>query len=127
MTLPAFNYAQPIVDERGYPSKAFQAWMAAVLATLTAQAGPWVPASRNVVTSGGLKGGGSLSDDVAVVLYRVVTGVASLPTTGNAAGDLAYAIDGRKPGEGVGAGTGVPCFWSGSGWFAVTSGAVVTN
>jgi hypothetical protein len=40
--------------------------------------------------------------------------VAALPT--GAAGMVAYASNGRKIGEGAGAGTGVPCYFSNSNW-----------
>ena len=42
-----------------------------------------------------------------------------------AAGSAAYASDGRKAGEGVGAGTGVNVFYDGSNWIAVDTGATV--
>jgi hypothetical protein len=53
--------------------------------------------------------------------------VAALPTTA-ATGSSAWASDGRKPGEGVGAGSGVPVFWNPatSQWFSYLSGALVT-
>lgn len=53
--------------------------------------------------------------------------VAALPATG-AAGQFAWASNGRKPGEGAGSGTGVPVFWNPSTaqWFSYLSGAVVT-
>lgn len=40
-------------------------------------------------------------------------------------GSIAYATNGRKPGEGVGAGTGMPVFWSGSNWYKF-DGTIVT-
>ena len=128
MTLPAFNFAQPIVDANGYATKPFGDWMRAVTTAVNASATPagTVPATRNVVTAGGLHGGGPLSADIGLLLYKVSSSVAALPTLGNANGDLAYALNGRKPGEGAGVGTGVVVFWSGSAWYAVTSGAVVT-
>lgn len=54
--------------------------------------------------------------------------VASLPTTGNATGAIAFATNARKPGEGGGAGTGMPVFWNPatSTWFT-TLGVVVTS
>jgi hypothetical protein len=53
--------------------------------------------------------------------------VAALPTTA-ATGALAYAVNGRKPGEGSGAGTGIVVWYNVTGaWFAVTSGAQVTS
>jgi hypothetical protein len=41
--------------------------------------------------------------------------VANLPST-TTEGQLAYATDGRKVGEGAGAGTGVPVYWSAAQW-----------
>ena len=50
--------------------------------------------------------------------------VANLPASpdGNY---IAYASNGRKAGEGVGAGTGVLCFHDGSNWIAADTGATV--
>lgn len=39
--------------------------------------------------------------------------------------DEAWAIDGRKPGEGVGAGTGVKAWWDGSAWRSQLANAVL--
>ena len=54
--------------------------------------------------------------------------VAALPTTA-ATGAYAYATNGRKPGEGAGAGTGIPVFFnSGTNtWFSYSSALVVTS
>lgn len=56
--------------------------------------------------------------------------VAALPTTTGlktlGKGDMAFATNGRKDGEGAGAGTGVPVFYDGTGWKSVTTGAAVT-
>jgi hypothetical protein len=49
--------------------------------------------------------------------------VASLPT--GSAGDLAYATNGRKNGEGAGLGTGVLVFKDATAWRAVDTGATV--
>ena len=86
-----------------------------------------VPQSTQIIAGGGLQVGGQLSGNVAIALYRVKAAVAALPSAGNAEGDWAYAINGRKPGEGAGAGTGVPCFWSNGAWVAATSGATVAS
>lgn len=49
--------------------------------------------------------------------------VVSLPTTG---GRLAYATNGRKSGEGVGAGTGVLCYRSDNGtWYRASDDTAV--
>ena len=86
-----------------------------------------VPQTTQVVGAGGLRSvGNDLSGNVGVVFYRIITTVALLPTSGNTDGDWAYGVNGRKPGEGAGAGTGVPVFWSHRAWVAVTSGATVT-
>lgn len=50
--------------------------------------------------------------------------VASLPA-GATAGDLAFASNGRKNGEGGGSGTGVLAFYDGTAWRAVDTGATV--
>ncbi|TXH53507.1 MAG: hypothetical protein E6Q97_13100 [Desulfurellales bacterium] len=49
--------------------------------------------------------------------------VAGLPT--GAAGDIAYASNGRKNGEGAGSGTGVLVFKDGTAWRACDTGATV--
>jgi hypothetical protein len=51
--------------------------------------------------------------------------VANLPTAGIGAGQLAYASNGRKNGEGAGAGTGVMVFRDGTAWRACDTGATV--
>ncbi|MFO0610681.1 MAG: hypothetical protein U0324_46395 [Polyangiales bacterium] len=52
-----------------------------------------------------------------------VAAILALPSP--AAGERAFASNGRKPGEGVGAGTGVPCFYDGGGWFSGCDGAAL--
>jgi hypothetical protein len=88
-----------------------------------ALAGAAVPRGTEVVGGGGLQNGGALGGNVAVALYVARTAVASLPTVKVSEGDWAYALDGRKPGEGSGAGTGVPCFWSAGAWVSACDGA----
>jgi hypothetical protein len=51
--------------------------------------------------------------------------VASLPTPGTA-GRVAFATNGRKPGEGAGAGTGVVVSDDGTNWIASGTGLAVT-
>jgi hypothetical protein len=51
--------------------------------------------------------------------------VGSLPSSGTAGG-MAFATNGRKPGEGAGAGTGVQVFYDGSHWISVCSGTTIT-
>jgi hypothetical protein len=76
---------------------------------------------------GGLQYGGPLGGNVGVALYVAYAAVADLPAVaGLSPGDWAYAMDGRKPGEGSGAGTGVPVFLSAGNWVSVCSGAAVT-
>jgi hypothetical protein len=50
--------------------------------------------------------------------------VANLPARA-IEGDLSYASDGRKNGQGPGAGTGVLVFFDGSNWIASDSGQTV--
>lgn len=77
--------------------------------------------------AGGLQKGGPLGGNVALTLYRSIDAAANLPASAISEGDWAYALDGRKPGEGAGAGTGVPVFWSQGGWISACSGAAVTT
>jgi hypothetical protein len=131
---PPFN--TPFLDG-GFVSNAWQFFISALYGALYgegfdkveaahAAAVAAVPRATQVVAGGGLQAGGSLVGNVAVTFYRLTCAVAALPTSGNSEGDWAYALDGRKPGEGTGAGTGVPCFWSNGHWIAATSGAAVT-
>ncbi len=65
-----------------------------------------------------------------VVQYHLgVFTVANLPTVAQistlAAGDMAYASNGRKGAEGSGAGTGVLVYWDGTAWRRVDDGATV--
>jgi len=53
--------------------------------------------------------------------------VATLPTTEVVAGDIAYASNGRKNGEGAGSGTGVLVFRDGTAWRACDTGATVAS
>ena len=129
MTLKTFSPGLPLTGDGGRPTPCFQSWLNGLVGALNSTAAlakTAAPASLNIVANGGLQRGGPLSGDVGVALYRAVKPVAQLPTTGNAPGDWAYAVDGRKPGEAAGQGTGVPVFWSVTAWFAVTSGAQVT-
>jgi hypothetical protein len=84
-----------------------------------------VPQGTIVAAAGGLQMGGELGGNVGIAFYLAVTGVSLLPAHA-AEGDWAYAVDGRKPGEGAGSGTGVPCFWSDAAWISACSGAAVT-
>lgn len=129
MTLKTVSAATPIVGAGGRPSAYFQGWLSGVVDALNAATrltAASAPTSLNIVATGGLQRGGSLQADVGVSLYRVSTTVDQLPALGNAPGDWAYAMNGRKPGETDGQGTGVPVFWSASTWIAVTSGFQVT-
>lgn len=66
---------------------------------------------------------GASRADFSVPVQLPSYAVASLPS--GAAGDLAYATNGRKAGEGGGSGTGVQVFHDGSNWIAVDTGATV--
>ena len=138
-SLPSPNFNNPFVDGRGFLTRWAQGWITGADSRLgqrfdkvdaaNATAGAAVPMTTQVVAGGGLQIGGALGGNVAIALYRAKTTVALLATSGNSEGDWAYALDGRKNGEGAGAGTGLPCFWSivaGVGaWYGPT-GAVVT-
>lgn len=54
--------------------------------------------------------------------------VSALPATA-ATGSFAFASNGRKTGEGSGAGTGLPVYWnpSTSTWFTFSGNVVVTS
>lgn len=52
---------------------------------------------------------------------------ANLPTTGVPEGAYAYCEDGRKDGEGAGAGTGCPVWFYAGTWRTFTTGAEVTT
>lgn len=54
------------------------------------------------------------------------TDVDALPVR-STAGDTMYAQNGRKNGEGVGAGTGVLVFFDGTNWIACDSGQTVSD
>ena len=69
-----------------------------------------------LTASGGVSIGGGY---LALPSYTV----ASLPTAPN--GALAYASNGRKPGEAAGAGTGVMVWVSGYRWLSSLSGTLV--
>ena len=133
-------FSQPLTDRDGLMARVWQAWFAAMfnrsggatdkIEAAHAAALAAVPQTTEVVAGSGLHAGGALGGNIAVALYRRIGTAASFPTKGNSPGDLCYALDGRKPGEGAGAGTGVPCFWTPGAvvgtWIAVTSGVAVT-
>jgi hypothetical protein len=52
--------------------------------------------------------------------------VSTLPSSPSA-GSIAYATDGRKVGEGAGAGTGVPCYYSNGNWRRYSDDTVVAS
>jgi hypothetical protein len=136
-SLPSPNFNSAFVDGRGFLTRWAAAWISGADSRLGRRAdkvdaagvmaAAAVPRTTQVVAGGGLQVGGALNGNVALALYRVKTTVALLPASGNSEGDWAYALDGRKGGEGAGAGTGTPCFWSTpagvGGWF--TPGGVV--
>jgi len=133
--VPQLNFRLPLVDAGGLATPRFQQWAVSIHArtggsvdkveAASATAAAAVPQTTQVVAGGGLQVGGALAGNVGLALYAAVTTVADLPATGMAEGDFAYALDGRKTGEGVGAGTGVPVWWSNGAWVAIDSGAAV--
>ncbi len=134
--VPPPTWGQPIVDGKGRVEGWFRNFLHSMwirsgaqtdkvdLAATAAIAA--VPQTTEVVGGGGLQGGGPLAQNAGIALYHGRVDVASLPTANISIGDWAYALDGRKPGESGGAGTGVPVFWSTGAWISVCSGAAVT-
>ncbi len=135
--VPAPPFKEPLTDEAGRLSRAWQGFFLALYARSGGSADKIdaahtaaiaaVPRSAQIVAVGGLHVGGDLSGNVALAFYRAVATVAALPTAGVGDGDWAYAVDGRKVGEGPGAGSGVPVWRSAGQWFAVDSGAAVAT
>lgn len=74
------------------------------------------------------KNGVTLAAIAAAFAVPPAYAVADLPATA-AEGQPAFATDGRKPGEGAAAGTGVPVFFNSATntWFSYCSGAVVMS
>lgn len=66
------------------------------------------------IASGGAAAGGNFNRPIR----PAVTTVAGLAAFPGVVGQMAYASDGRKPAEGVGAGTGVPVSFDGTAWRA---------
>jgi len=127
-------FSQPVLDG-GFLSRAWQNWVSAVQTALGGRsdkvaaaydaAMSAAPATAEVVAGAGLQGGGQVGPNVGISLYAAVTAVATLPATANA-GDWAYATNGRKPGEGSGAGTGAPVVWSNGAWVSAFNGTTIT-
>lgn len=127
MTLARFSAAQPITGPSGRASVYLLGWLSELVSAVNASTTPVNDPAHSgcaVIAAGGLQGGGGLDADVGIALYRTVSSVAQLPSAGNRPGDWAYALDGRKPGEIAGAGTGVPVFWSHTTWFSVCGAPV---
>lgn len=132
--VPQPDFGLPFVDGAGRLSRWAKAWMQAAsklldgattpLATTHALASSAVPQGTEVVAAGGLQHGGALGGNVGVALYVVFDAVAGLPASAGL-GDWAYALDGRKNGEGSGSGSGTPCWWDGTAWIAPDTGAAV--
>lgn len=70
----------------------------------------------------GISGGGTILTLLPLMLQVTV---ANLPAAASNTGAFAYATNGRKNGEGVGAGTGVPVFSDGTAWRAFDTSATV--
>jgi len=63
---------------------------------------------------------------VTVVITRSVGTVAELLAVTGFEGQTAYATNGRKTGEGGGAGTGIPCYYSNATWRRYYDDAQIT-
>jgi hypothetical protein len=133
--LPAPPFSTPFLTGQTI-SRVWQSWLLALWNRVGGQAdkvesaltvaNAAAPSTTQVIASGGLHAGGPIGGNVGLAFYVALTNVASLPTTNVNQGDFAYALDGCKAGESTGHGTGVPVWRSGSSWFAVDSGAVVS-
>jgi hypothetical protein len=78
----------------------------------------WIVLSRN--GSAQLQWSGSAWLPLVLASFTVANLPASPP-----AGSIAYASNGRKTGEGAGAGTGIPCYFSSSNWRRYSDDSVV--
>lgn len=132
--VPTPQFGQPLVNGDGVVTKGWRDFLQGIFNRIggpqdkvdaAAQASDAVIASRLVIAGAGLSGGGELSADITIRLYRVVTTVAALPSTDNQPASWAFATDGRKPGEGAAAGTGCPVIWTNGAWYSAFSGSVV--
>lgn len=63
---------------------------------------------------------------VTVVISRSVGTVAELLAVTGWEGQVAYATNGRKTGEGAAAGTGIPCYFSSATWRRYYDDAQIT-
>jgi hypothetical protein len=134
-SVPFQDFSQPIVDPRtGLATSFFDTLMRALINrtggasdkvdAAHALASAAVPRGTEVVAGGGLQDGGRLGGNVGVALYRAMAPVENLPAAAQE-GDWAYALDGLKPGESSGSGTGAPVFWANGGGGSACSGATV--
>ena len=132
--VPPPPFSLPMTDAQGRVTRPWQAFWTGlynrvgqttdkidVAHTLAVAA---VPQGTQVIATGGLQVGGALGGNVGLALYKAFTAVALLPASA-ALGDMAYAMDGRKNGEGAGSGSGTPVFWDGTAWIAFDSGTAV--
>ncbi|MGI8839952.1 MAG: hypothetical protein ACR2F8_04075 [Caulobacteraceae bacterium] len=132
--LPPPPFGLPMTDRKGGLTRAWRAFFTGLynraggtvdkIDAAHALATAAVPQGTQVIATGGLQVGGPLGGNVGVALYAAVTSVALLPASANL-GDWAFALDGRKAGEGAGAGSGTPAWWDGANWIAPDSGAAV--
>lgn len=84
-----------------------------------------VPNTVEVIASSGIEGGGDLTGNVSVRLGVGDFTVATLPAVASGR-QWAFALDGRKNGEGAGLGSGTWVWFDSTNWIAVDSGAPVT-
>lgn len=110
-------HKDPIIGPDGRMSQSWASHHDAVAKAATgaltaAQAEETVINGRLINAGAGLQGGGDLSQDRFVSLYKFTGPVAKLPTTGNTSGDWALATDACNATETTGNGTGCPVVWS---------------
>lgn len=79
--------------------------------------------SGNIIVDAGAQTMSSKTLARGVVQSSSVAAILALTSPG--IGEMAFAADGRKPGEGPGSGSGVPAFWDGAGWFSSCDGTTL--
>ena len=136
-SVPGPPFSSPLLEGQTI-SRVWQSWLLAIWNRTGGQsdkvdgafntANAAAPGTAQVVAAGGLHVGGPIGGNASVALYVAITSVAMLPATGINIGDWAYALNGLKPGETTGTGTGVPVFYSHTiGWTSACSGAAVSG
>jgi len=86
----------------------------------------WNDVSEQDIEGNGVLAGYIEDGTVTVSLSRSVGTVAELLAVTGFEGQVAYATNGRKTGEGAGVGTGIPCYFSNAVWRRYYDDAQIT-